>query len=238
MKLAMNIKPFLVLSRAFFFLGVSIGFALSAILIWNNLESSRYFFTSLTYAPFKGLRCPVMIAPTEKGSVAAAFNNPTNEDDNFFYRAEISGKAFSKRRVEGQTVVPPHQSKTIRFAVNANDVDLMFFILVKITIMPNSVHPSQQATCGIMVANLLELKGAQVSGMALFLSLSGIVIGLGSWQQTRIKADREMRRIALALGTVVLFTLLTAYMGWWGIAIALSVITVLLSIMFMRFALA
>lgn len=86
----MKTRPLRILSRAVFFLGVLIGFVLSGIAVWNNLESNSYYFTGVKYARFNGLRCPLMIAPTEKGIVIAVFNNPTNEEDNFFYRAEIS----------------------------------------------------------------------------------------------------------------------------------------------------
>jgi hypothetical protein len=232
----MNTRPFLILSRSFFFLGVAIGFALSIIVIWNNVESTNYYFTGVKYPPFKGLRCPVMIASTEKGIVSAVFNNPTNDQDNFFYRAEISGKAFSKRKLEDQITVPPHQEKSIRFTVDAKDVDLLFFILVKITILPNSVHHSREATCGIMVTNIPGLTGSQVSITALFLSFSGIAVGLGLWQQTSPKADRDMRRVVQTLGFAVLLTLLAASMGWWAVAITLTVVIVLLLIISMRIA--
>src|SRR5689334_10153090 len=98
MKPIINTRLLLILSRVLLFLGVIIGLALSVIAIWNNLESTNYYFTGVTYAPFKGLRCPLMIAPTESGIVTAVFNNPTNEEDDFFYRAEISGKAFTTRK--------------------------------------------------------------------------------------------------------------------------------------------
>jgi hypothetical protein len=158
----MNTGPLRLLSRTIFFLGVSIGVVLSGIAVWNNLESTSYFFTGVKYAPFNGLRCPLMIAPAEKGIVTVVFNNPTNEGDRFFYRAEISGKAFSRRQVKDQIGVPPHQTKAIQLAVDANDVDLMFFILVKVNILPNSVHRSQEAVCGVMLVNFLGLTGAQI----------------------------------------------------------------------------
>ena len=232
----MNTKSLRFLSRAIFFLGVVIGLTLSGIAIWNNLESTSYFFTGGKYAPFNGLRCPVMIAPNEKGIITAVFNNPTNEEDNFFYRAEISGKAFSRRQLEDQVAVSPHQTKTIRVAVDANDVDLMLFIFVKISILPNSVHPSQEAVCGVMIVNLLGLTGAQISTAALFLSFLGIAIGLGLWQQTSTKEDRDIRRVVQTLGFVVLLTMFAASMGWWLAAIVLLVVTILLMVIFLRFA--
>ena len=234
----MNTRRFLLLSRALFFMGVMIGFARSVIAIWDNLEATDYYFSGVTYAPFKGLRCPLVIAPTEKGVVTAVFNNPANEEDNFFYRAEISGKAFSKRRIEDQILVPPHQAKFFRFTVDARDVDLLFFILVKITILPNSIHPAQDATCGMIVTNLLGLTGSQISLAALILSMTGVVTGLFLWEGKNSKLSGNRPRIVQFLGLVVLCALLATYMGWWIVATVLVVIIILLVIISMRFAFA
>jgi len=179
-----------------------------------------------------------MITPAEKGIVTVVFNNPTNEGDNFFYRAEISGKAFSRRQVKDQIAVPPHQTKIIQLAVDANDVDLMFFIFTKITILPNSVRPSREAVCGVMIVNILGLTGAQISTIALFLSFLGIAMGLGLWQLTSTKADQDMRRVVQTLGIVVLLTMFAASLGWWIIAIALLVIAILLMVISLRLAIA
>ena len=234
----MNTRHLIILSRAAFFVGVVIGFLLSVLAIWNNLESTDYYFTGVKYASFKGLRCPLIVAPTEKGLVRAVFKNPTNQEDDFFYKAEISGRAFSTRQIEDKIPVPPHQARNIQLTVDTNDVDLLFFILVKITILPNSVHRSQEATCGMIIANILGLPGWQVSLAALFLSVSGIAVGLGLWQQTGPKADKNMPRIAQVLGSVVLLTILATYMGWWAVATALSVVIILLMLISLRFAFA
>lgn len=211
---------------------------LSGIAVWNKLEATNYFFTGVKYSPFNGLRCPLMIAPTEKGIVTALFNNPTNEEDKFFYRAEISGKAFSRRQVKDQIAVPPQQTKTIQLAVDANDVDLMFFVFVKISILPNSVHRSQEAVCGVMLVNILGLTGVQISTTALLLSFLGIAIGLGLWQHTSTKADRDLRRVVQILGFVALLAMFVASIGWWIVAIALLVLSILLMVISLRFAMA
>ena len=231
----MHTKPLRLLSTAIFLLGITIGLVLSGIAVWNNLESTSYFFTGVKYAPFKGLRCPLMLAPTEKGIVPMVFNNPTNEEDNFFYGIQISGKAFSRRQVKDQIAVAPHQTKTLQLAVDANDVDLMFFIFVKISILPNSVRRSQEAVCGIMLVDLLGLTGTQISTFAVFLSFLGIAVGLGLWQPTNIKADREIARVVQTLGFVVLLTMFAASLGWWIIAIALLVVSILLMVIALRF---
>jgi hypothetical protein len=231
----MNKRSLRFLSPAIFFLGVTMGLVLSGIAVWNNLESTSYFFTGVKYAPFQGWRCPLMLAPTEKGVVTAAFNNPTNEEDNFFYRIQISGKAFSIRQVKDQIAVAPHQIKTVQLAVDANDVDLMFFIFVKINILPNSVRRSQEAVCGIMVVDMLGLTGAQISTSAIFLSFIGIAMGLGLWEPTGTKANRDLRRVVQILGFVVLLTMFAASVSWWIVAIALLAVSILLMVIALRY---
>jgi hypothetical protein len=232
---AMNLRPLRILSIIVFFLGIISGFALSLLAIWNNFEATSYYFRGVKYDPFNGLRCPVVIAPTEKGVVAVIFDNPGQKEDNFYYRAEISGKVFSTRQIENQIAVPPNETRGIQFTVDANDIDLLFFILVKISILPNSMHRSQEAVCGIMMVDLLGLTGVQISAIGLSLSFLGISVGLFIWEHTSTNADRNVQRAMQALGFAVLFVLFTVAMGWWVAAIALSLITILLVVISLRF---
>jgi hypothetical protein len=234
----MNTRTLQNLGGVAFFLGVTIAFVLSIIAIWNNIESTSYYFRGVKYPPFPGLRCPVMIGPTETGIVNAVFNNPTDREDNFFYRAEISRKGVSTRQVEGQIAVPPGEERSVQLSVDAKDVDLMFFILVKMSILPNALHKSQEAVCGTMLVNILGLTGVQISTIALILSFSGMAIGLGIWHQTANKLDSEIPRVVQALGFVVLLALFAAAMNWWAVAIVLSVITILLVVISVRLAIA
>jgi hypothetical protein len=238
MKPAMNQSSRRILSRAAFFFGITIGFLLSVIAIWNNLEATSYYFRGVKFPPFPGLRCPLMIAPTETGIVNAVFDNPTDKEDNFIYRAEISRKGVSTRQVEGQITVPPSEERSVQLTVDANDVDLMFFILVKMSILPNAIHKSQEAVCGIMLLNILGLTGTQISTAAVFLSFLGMAIGLGIWHQTDNKSDSEIPRVVQVLGFAVILTMFAASMSWWTAAIVLSVLTILLMVISIRFAIA
>jgi hypothetical protein len=235
MKPVMNTRLLLILSRIFFFLGVVIGLVLAVIAIWNNTEATSYYYTGVAYPLFHGLRCPVMISPTEKGIVTAVFDNPTTKEDIYYYRIQISRSTSSTRTIEAQIAAPPRQSTSVQWTVDANDVDLGFFILVKITILPSVFHPTQEAVCGIIVANIFGLTGSQIFATALFLSFLGIAVGLGLWQQTGTNANRDLWRLAQALGLVVMLALLATSMGWWAVAIALSVITILLLVISIRF---
>ena len=227
-----------ILSYAAFFFGITIGFVLSVIAIWNNLEATSYYFRGVRFPPFPGLRCPLMIAPTETGTVSAVFDNRTDKEDSFSYRAEISRKGVSTRQVEGQIAVPPGEERSVQLSVDANDVDLLFFILVKMSILPNALHKSQEAVCGTMLVNILGLTGVQISTIAVILSFLGMAIGLGIWHQTDNKSDSDVPRVVQALGFVVILALFATSMGWWALAIVLCVITILLTVISLRFALA
>jgi hypothetical protein len=238
MKRTMNTRTLQNLGGVAFFVGVIIAFVLSIIAIWNNIESTSYYFSGVKYPPFSGLRCPVMIGPTETGMVNAVFDNPTDKEDNFFYRAEISGRSSSTRQVEGQIAVPPRETRSVQLTVDSNDVDLMFFILVKMSILPNALHKSQEAVCGTMLVNILGLTGVQIATIALILSFLGMAVGLGIWHQTNNKSDSEVPRVVQALGFVVIVALFAASMGWWTPAIVLCVIAILLMVISLRFAIA
>lgn len=234
----MNTKALQILSRVLFFLGVIIGFVLSVIAIWNNLEATSYYFRGVKFPPFPGLSCPLMIAPTETGIVRAVFDNPTDKEDNFSYRAEISRKGISTRQVEGQIAVPAGEERSVQLTIDVNDVDLMFFILVKMSVLPSALHKSQEAVCGTMLVDILGLTGVQISTIALILSLLGMAIGLGIWYQTDTKSNSEMPRVVQALGLVVLSAMFAAAMSWWTLAIVFCVITILLMVISLRFAIA
>ena len=233
----MNTRSLHTLSYVVFFLGVLLGFAIAVVTIWNRLEAISYFFTGAKYDPFDGLRCPVMIAPTEQGTVTADFHNATDREDTFFYRAEISGLP-STRRVEGQITVPPGQTEKLKLTVDADDVDLKFFIFVRLNLLPHSGNPFRDAVCGIMVVDLLGLTGMQIFVAALSLSILGLVVGFVLWQKTRTRDDENLPRIMLALGLLVLLAMFTGFMGWWLPGMALAAITILLVLVLARVAIA
>jgi hypothetical protein len=233
----MNLNLLRLVSRMLFFLGVSLGLALGAITIWNEMEAVHYFFTGATREPFHGLRCPILVSPTEKGEVQAVFNNPTDQEVNFFYRVELSGQENGGQGPD-HIVVPARQTKKVYFAADSRNVDLGFFIFVKMTIFPNPLHSFQEAVCGIMVTDLLGLSGGQISAAALTLSFLGMVIGFGVGQKAGDRKDQSTTRVMQVLMLIVLLTLVAGVMGWWIAGMALLAITVLLMIITVRLVIA
>jgi len=233
----MNIKSLRRLSSVIFFLGVILGFVLAIVSLWGKVEALNYFFRGASYAPFQGLQCPILITRSESGTVTSVFDNPTDTEDNFYYKIQISN-IVSPRIIEDQITIPAHQTKDITFTVNNDDIDLEFFIFVKITISPNSARPTQVATCGIMVLNNQILHGGQIFELIFALSLLGIVIGFSLWQRTSREVDSNIRRLMLTLAIVVLLAMFAGLVGWWLAGIVLAVLTILLLLIGVRFAFA
>jgi len=232
----MNIKTLRILGYILFFVGVIFSFALAVVSTWNRVEATNYYFSGATYPLFKGLHCPVMITRSEQGSVTAVFDNPVDQVDNVFYRVEISNIA-APRRIADQIAVPPHGRERLQWGISAADIDLRFFVFVKITTQPNALRPTREATCGIAVLNIPGVTGNQIFMIAMALSLLGIGMGLGLLQRANLNAEPSTRYGLLVLGVVVLLALMSGLIGWWLAGIALEIITILLLVIFARVAL-
>ena len=233
----MKIKSLRILSGVIFFLGVILGFAIAIISLWGKVEALNYFFRGASYAPFQGLKCPTLMTRSETGVVSSEFDNPTDTEDNFYYKIEISN-SVSPRIIKNQITVPAHQTKDVVFQVNKDDIDLQFFVFVKITISPTSSRPTRMANCGIMVLNDQMFKGKQIFAIVFTLSLLGIILGLNLWQRTSRAADSNISRLMLTLAIVVLLAMLAGIAGWWLVGTVLTAITILLFLISVRFAFA
>ncbi len=219
-----------------FVLGVLIALALAALTAWASFEGLSYFATGAGYDPFDGLHCPIMISPTETGIVEADFINATDQAQQPYYEVEISGVAAA-RQLENQITLAPHTTQQVSWTVSAADVDLSPFVFVKMDVLPMAEYSTREATCGIIVANILGMKGGTAMSVAVALALLCMLLGLvlPAWGLTPGEAARfdseasgNYRRATQALGLVAAFALLAGLMAWWLVATILIAISLLL----------
>jgi hypothetical protein len=226
------------LGTVIFVLGLLLGLALAIVVLWGDFEATSYFNSGAGYAPFGGLNCPALMSPSEVATLSATFDNPGNREIQPYYEVEISGAAAS-RGLEGQPQVAAHSSKTVSWTVDANDIDLGYFVMTRIDVLPFAGNPARESTCGIVVLNLLGLSGSQILGLWLGASLIGIVLGLGMSETGNEAGDRKERSVQNGLragGVAVLLALLTALIGSWVISLIFSAITILLLLILLRMA--
>lgn len=227
-------------ASALFLIGVLTTLALATAAAWADFEGLSYFATGAGYDSFSGLHCPILISRAETGRVSATFENQTDQEIEPYYQVEISGLAAS-RQLEGQITVPAHASREITWSVDAGDIDLRYFVFVKLDVLPYGGHATREATCGILVTDIAGMSGGQTLTVALAVGLLGMVAGLllpeFLTKDQGVRSDAppisERRRISRALGVSSACALLGALAGWWLAALVLLVVSVLLMIMVM-----
>jgi hypothetical protein len=215
---------------------ISLGLAIAAI--WGDYEAMSYFYNGASYEMFDGLQCPVLMSPSEVATVSARFDNPDAEEIMPYYRFRVDGLTAT-RDIEAQIRVPPHGSATAQWTVDANDVNLGFFVLIKLNVLPIAGFPTREATCGIMVLNLLSLRGGPLLGLALGASLLGIVVGLGLRERgSGVLRPRELsaRNGLRATGITALLAMLAGFMSWWLIGLLFCAATILLLVIMLSYA--
>jgi hypothetical protein len=232
----MQTKSIRTFGSIIYFLGIFLGLGMSLAVVWSAFEGLSYFYTGAGYPSFNGLDCPLLMTRSETAAVNASFNNPGDQEIEPYYEVTISGQA-SMRKFEGQLSVPAHSSKSIRWTVNAGDIDLGFFVFIAMEVLPVAGYSTRQDTCGIMVLNLTGSTGGQVFYLTLATSLLCIGIGFGLWENS---AGMDMghfinlRRAMKAMGLAVLLAMLTSFMGLWLPGIIFCVMTILLVVIVLR----
>jgi len=223
---------------AIFLAGVLLGLGLAIAAAWGDYEAMAYYDEGAGYAHFGGLKCPTLMSLSETGTVSGIFDNNTDEAIQPYYQVDIAATA-STRHMEEQITVPARSSKTVRWTVDANDINLGSFILVKLDVLPVAGYSTREATCGIVVMNLGGLHGEVAFGLWLAVSLLGIATGLvlreaGSEPPTG--SALSLRNGLRATGIITLLAMLSGIMGLWLIGLILSALMFLLLVVLLRYA--
>jgi hypothetical protein len=221
-----------------FIVGIACGLALALSAIWGDFEAMSYFYTGAGNESFDGLRCPIIMSATSTASVSSTFDNPTEAEIQPYYEVTVSG-ITGPRAFEGQLAVPAHSSKSVGWQVDAGDIDLGYFVMVKVKVLPVADHSTREATCGILVLTIGGLSGPTLLGIALTLSLLGIVSGLTLREleeRTRSGKAVHQQNALRALGVITLLAMLAGLMGWWGIGLICCAVSILMMVISLRVA--
>lgn len=227
-----------IISSIVFFLGIAVGLALAIASISADYEAIRYFFTGVRFGPLRGLKCPALATRSDTVTISAPINNPRDRAVDPFYRVEVSGPLG--RSFREQISIPPQQTQNAEWTVNADDIDLRYFIMTKITVLPFAGAPTREATCGIFVLGVDGPTGTQVLIISLVVSVLGITVGLRMWERQMevVNKDRvQPQRVRRALALVVLLAMFSGLMGWWLAGIIFCVLAVLLLVIMLYLSL-
>ncbi len=221
-----------------YLVGFVLGLLLALAAIWGDFEAVSYFNTGGNYAQFGGLHCPELMSRSEVAPISATFENSTDKTIEPYYEVQISGTA-APRSFDKQLQLPPHSSTTVRWTVSASDIDLGWFVMVRLTVLPFAGNPAREATCGMLVLNLGGLAGGGILLWAVALSSLGIFLGLTLREGNALPGstkENTLRNGMRAAGVAVLLAMLTGFLGLWLVGLIFSAITLLLAVILLRIA--
>jgi hypothetical protein len=220
---------------SFFVTGILLGVLLAGALTWASLEATTYGFLPPEGDQFDGLICPELMTPHETGAIQLQVKNPSNKEIEPIMRTDISTRGVAETKQE-QLTVPPGETRTLSYPINADNIDLGFFIFARAERFPSYPLPDAAATCGIFIVNLPLLNGMQLFSIWLGLSLVLIPIGLWMWSSSLLpQGAGRMVNAAKMLAVIVLASLWFAIQGSWLVGLLLLALTILLSLAMLRF---
>lgn len=217
--------------------GTLLGIGLAATAAWADIEAMFYGFDKFGDKPLPALSCPVILTPSEAGRVTASFTNPTEKPILLTARAQVSNPAkFRTERT--QVALNPGERKHVDWTVTGKDVDLGFFVFVRVASYPTYKAPFRESTCGMVMVNVSNLTGAQVFAILVGCTLGCLVVGSGVWEVSNRPLKGRTLYTGYAqrfLGVVVLAGMLASFAGWWvagGLLTVLAVLSIAVTVAF------
>ena len=218
------------LGALLFSFGILLGILLSTAITWASFEAVFYGFARLSTDQLGTLSCPLLMTTSDTRTVSAEFTNPGNKPTQILVRADISTPALVRKEQE-LLAFAPGETKKLAWTVNADNVDLRYFIFVKAYQYPSAAGGTREATCGIFVLPLSFASGTQVFIATLTVSLLSILTGLFFWERNTsriVKREIEISRAMKVLAVIVLVGLLLSFQGNWVGGVATLAVSILL----------
>ncbi len=211
-----------------FLSGVLLEMSLSGGVLWGELEAN-------TYTPQIGdaglaVSCPLMLSPSESGTISTSITNTLDEATSPVVTAEIS-HAGGQQQLSQTLSLAAHETQTLRWTVDPSEIIFGRLILVNIVQSRYSDLSSRQGSCGILVFSLLGLNGAVSFGLFFFTSLLCVALGAGLWLRANRPLNEFRRSAAQACATMACLATAALLVGlprWWGLILFFDFFTLII----------
>jgi len=217
-----------------FFAGILLGMFFAALLTWADFEAFLFDARRDTGAVgLENLRCPVLLNQHETGVVSATFANPSESTRRRTVDAHIShGFVILMREERARFDLEPGEKRTLEWTISPEDAAWGRYILVRIHVQRNTPLPARSGSCGVLVVDLPFGTGAQITAVAVSLSLLMMAAGAALWlhaMKAQGKARRTVDYLALGLGPVTVLALIFSMTGLWlgsALLLGLTILTI------------
>ena len=216
--------------------GVVLALTLSASITWG--ESEAVLYTSLNADRNLKLKCPLMLAPNETGTITAKIKNLLNEEITPTVSAQIS-HAGIPNTTDQVVALKPNDSKTLAWSVDSSDVIYKYLILVNILQLHYRDNPSMLGSCGILIFSLFGLSGLASFSLVMIVSLTAMLLGTILWVQAHPTFNTysfNLGRAGIVLMVITTLALLSTFPRWWWLTLVLDAgIVLMIGIIFTEF---
>jgi len=216
-------------------IGIVLGFLLSSIMVWGDLEGSLFTTGLRPDKSLSTLRCPILITNSEIGTIYATLHNPTQKPLERNLIANISaGYATLVREIRTDLPIPPQEKQKVEWKISPKDAAFeQRVVLFRVFINPRYPYPSLGADCGVVRINIYGVTGNQLVGSAAILGFISIGFGAGMIEYgirpTKGRSRSFLNSIYALVGIVIGAGIL-GYLGFWVPALGLLAVSVIMTL--------
>lgn len=214
-------------------IGIILGFILSSLMVWGDLEASLFTSGLRADKSLSTLKCPVVITTSETGTISATLKNPTEKTLERYLIANVSeGYASLVREIRTNLPIPPEEKQKVEWKIYPEDAAFNErVILFRVYINPRHPHPSLGANCGVVKVNLQGVTGNQIVASTAMLTLASIgggaaMVEFGN-RPTKARS-RSTINSAYALAGIVIGAGILGYLGMWVLGVGILAVAVLM----------
>jgi hypothetical protein len=215
-----------------YLLGAAMAGSFGFMIVWADFEASLFDASLSAEERLTTLRCSPILTEEGEGTIRAAFTNPTEQPLRRRVNVHVTdGFITLMREIEENVILQPGETRQLIWSVTPSDVVWGRFVLARLYVNRIYPLPSLTGACGVVYAGITGVTGDQLTWLIVVGSLLAMGSGLWLWIQPNRPLYGRIRTRTYVLSIVaglLLLVLVTGLMGWWIVAGALLVITVLI----------
>jgi len=218
----------------FFTIGFLMGLVFWGSSVWADLEASLFRAGHGANQVLYTIQCPLVITPSHSGTISMQFTNPTDRQRRESVRA-FSTYGARMLISEVHTILPiePGGEEILTWPVYAEDAAWNSMVLFRVIIARSPPFDSRTASCGVMVINLPQVSGNQITGFMLLTSILGMAAGIGLsgfFSRPLFGIQLYLLRIMAGLAGLALVGMGVSILGQWLLGGLLFIFTLLFTL--------